>query len=54
MSMVEGAEQFWHVRGDHHDPIVLVTDGVVVGLFLVVIIIGAGTAIVEFVRRPLS
>jgi hypothetical protein len=28
MSMVEGAEQFWHVRGDHHDPIVLVTDGV--------------------------
>jgi hypothetical protein len=49
---VEG-EPGWHLPGDHDDPVVLVTEGVVIGLFLVVVVVGF-CAWVRYVRRPFS
>lgn len=49
--MVEG-EPGWHLPGDHDDPVALATEGVVIGLFLVVVVIGFWTTI-RYARRTL-
>jgi hypothetical protein len=41
----------WHVPGDHHDPVVLITEGAEIGLFLVVVIIGSWIWIKRVWRR---
>jgi hypothetical protein len=49
---IETAEG-WHLPGDHHDPVVFATEGAVVGLFLVVVAVGAWTWI-RYVWRRLT
>jgi hypothetical protein len=49
-TMIESAEG-WHLPGDHHNPVVQITEGTVVGLFLVVIVVGCWTWI-RHVWRP--
>ena len=43
----------WHPLGDHYDPVVYATEGAVVGLFLVVVAVGAWTW-VRYIWRRLS
>jgi hypothetical protein len=51
---VDATHTYWHVTGDHHDVVAQAVEGTAIGLFLVVVVIGASRWIVQFVRRPLS
>jgi hypothetical protein len=50
--MIEG-EPGWHLPADHDDPIELLTEGAVVGLFLVVVFVGMWRAVIRLVQHPL-
>jgi hypothetical protein len=43
----------WHLPADHHDPVQIATEGAVVLLLLVVVIVGFST-MVRVVRREIA